>query len=515
MVATAVLAGAAFVLGFASQRHASLPAVNPAAALSSRLILDGGQGGGAPPDAGSGRALTDGGLLPAPVPLGSASIVGVVVDEGGRAVAGARVRAVGEDLAGAAVTVPAAPLGDAAGRVEVAGELGVLRGPIPFPPSAPVLSATFARSSIASDGRGRFTIAGLPAGRFAVLATDPRFVDGRSAELSLVDGGRGEARITLTRGLSVRGRVVDERGTPIAGAELWSGGELATTSDGRGAFTIERLAGKTVLEARALGRLAATRTIDPALDHDLEISLAPAAGRLAGVVVDERGFPVGGARITAVAGGFEKEAISGARGDFSLAGAPAGKLAVTVRHAEHPPASAEGVAGEELRISLLPGGGVAGEVRDSRTGTCPAGVRITVESGELIRSATVDARGRFRALGCSPGAATLHASAPGYLPASLPIEIPTAEAAREITLRDQRIELTLGGSIAVHVQDDRGAPARGIEVEAGGITARTDAAGRCRLAPIAAGRVKVAAPGDEQEVLIDPGREARVELQVR
>lgn len=511
MVASAILvAGLLMALAWSSRKHAgatrAVPVVAPAPAAGD---------GGAPIAGDAIPSRVDAGRAADPPPLGNATIIGQISDESGRAVAGARLRAVGEDAVGTPVMVPAPPLGSAAGRVEPGGELGVLRGPIPFPPPAPTAPAALAASPIASDGSGRFEIAGLPAGRYAVLATHDQFVDGKTEAVALVEGGRAEVRLILSRGLAVRGRVVDERGQPIAGAELWRGGELAATTDARGAFAVDRLSGPTAFEIRGAGRLPTTRTIDPASDGDLEIALAPAAGRLSGAVLDERGFPVGGARVGVVAGTFHKEAISGARGDFSIEGAPAGKLAVTVRHADHPTATFEGEAGVELRAALLAGSGVEGEVRDGRTGACPLGVRVTLESGDTSRSASVDKRGRFRALGCPPGPASLRATAPGYLPVTLAVEVPAAEGAREITLRDLRLELTLAGSISGELRDDRGAPLRGVEVEAGGVTARTDAAGRFRLAPVAAGRVAVRAGAAEEEVLVEPGRDARVELRAR
>ncbi len=476
------------------------PAAVDAGALAAR---DAGASGDAGPASDGGAA-----------PLGRGEVTGSVLDEGGRPVVGATLRAVGVDASGAPVPVPAPEPGDSFSRLEAIGELGILHGPIPFPPLLAAPPA-LAPSPIASDAAGRFRIAGLPAGRFAVTAVHPDFLDGRSEDVVLSDGGRADVRVVLRRGAVIGGRVVDERGVPIAGAEVWRDGALLATTDGRGAFQLARLEGPTEIEARAAGRLPARRTVDPLVDREIELALAPAAGLLRGVVLDDRGFPVGGAAVTVEAEGFRKQGTSGARGDFAIDSVPPGRLRVAVAHVDHPIARVEGAAGEELRVVLGAGGGVEGEARDVRSGVVPRGLRVTVESGGTSREAPVDQRGRFRALGCTPGAATVRAAAPGYLPASLAVEIPAGESARDVTARDVRVDLILGGTIAGEVRDDRGALAGNVEVEGGGAKTRTDAAGRFRLGPIEPGRIEVHAGGAGDSVVVDPGRETRCDLQLR
>jgi hypothetical protein len=246
------------------------------------------------------------------------------------------------------------------------------------------------------------------------------------------------------------------------------------------------------------------------------VTRAPAAGRVTGVVVDERGFPVAGARVTVDGAGFHGGATTDKRGEFRVDGLPDGVLALAAAHPEHPTARLPHVAaGDDLRVQLAPGGGVEGEARDRVSGAAPPGLVVVVESGGEKREASIERRGHFRAVGCPPGAATLRATAPGYLAASLAVEIPAGEFAHDVTLRDLRLELELGGEVVGTVRDARGDPASGVEVTAPGARARTDAGGRFRLGPLAPGRVEVRAGGAVEEAIVEAGRPSPVEIRLR
>ena len=192
------------------------------------------------------------------------------------------------------------------------------------------------------------------------------------------------------------------------------------------------------------------------------------------------------------------------------------RLRVRATHDEHPPAVAEHVrVGEPLRLALRPGAGVEGEVRDARTANVPKGVVVTVELDGFERRATLDARGRFRLLGCAPGRANLRVTAPGYVPLVQAIDLPAGEWSREITARDLRLQLQPGGLVSGLVRDERGLPKAGVEVSAGEARVSTDATGHFRLGPLAAGPIDLRAGSATARVFIDPGREATIELSLR
>lgn len=476
---------------------------------------DGGaaaDGGGAEDDDADGGRLP-GDETPAPAPkTARATLVGDVFDENGWPVAGAQIVVVGEDALGAPIAARGAPA--FAARLEPAGELGILRGVVPFPPRQPTTAGGGVLPGAVCDDKGRFRIPDLPPGRLVVVASHPAFVEGRSDEVAIVAGGEARVQLALKRGLELRARIADARG-PISGAELWRAGELCGIADAAGFVALRGLDGVVELEARARSHLPRRRSVDPAIEHEVELTLDRAAGRVTGVVVDERGFPVGGAKVAAEQGAWRADSASDSHGEFAIEGVPEGRLAVRASHPDHPALALEAAAaGDDLRLQLQPGAGVEGDVRDDRTGALVPSVRVTVECSGQSRPAPVDKRGRFRLLGCAAGAATVLASAEGYLPRAVNVDLPPGERAREVTLRDLRVELTLGGALQGELRDGRGDPARDVEVEAGGLRARTDAAGRFRLGPLAPGTVEVKAGAARDHALIEAGAVARVDLRL-
>jgi hypothetical protein len=507
----AVAFGLASLTGSAPEPHARVAAGPPDAGSDAAPAV------AAAPDAGEPAAPPgDGGAAPGPVvPAGPrGAIAGEVFDERGWPIAGARVRVVDDE--GAPVGLGAARF---AARLEPAGELGVLRGPLPFPldphPGFAALPAAGAAEAL-SDAAGRFHIAGMPPARLVLLASHDEFADGRSEPFDVVAGAEVRVQVALRRGRPLRARVVDDRG-PIAGAEVWASGVLLGMSDKSGTVEVRKLVDPVEIEVKARAHLPARRAVDPALDREVEVALLHAAGRVTGVVVDERGFPASGARVAMAAGPWHGEAVADARGEFTVEGTPDGALSLRASHPNHPTARVEHVAsGDDVRVALAPGGGVEGDARDERTGAVPPGLKVEVTSaGEAPRTAPFDKQGRFRLTGCAAGPALVRATAPGYPPVQAEVVIPASESAGEVTLRDVRLALALGGAIAGEVRDGRGDPAAGIEVSAGGQRARTDGSGRFRIGPLPPGDVEVKAGGASERARVEAGGEARVELRLR
>ncbi|MCE9572732.1 MAG: carboxypeptidase-like regulatory domain-containing protein, partial [Deltaproteobacteria bacterium] len=200
------------------------------------------------------------------------TIEGTVVDGAGRPVAGIEVRAYGsgpDGLAREASSIadddhlrafegiaiappenaPASPTSDP--RFVAKGELGVLLGPIPYPPpptaraarrvtrvdDAPVsaggstatpigavappppLPIDPTRAPIWETGAdGAFRIPGLGRGTWVIVARGDAIAVTRSKPVSVATGAVSHVEIVVGPGVTLVGTVADQRGTPIAGA---------------------------------------------------------------------------------------------------------------------------------------------------------------------------------------------------------------------------------------------------------------------------------------------------------
>jgi protocatechuate 3,4-dioxygenase beta subunit len=480
-----------------------------------------------------------------------AVISGRVLDERAQPVAGAEVEVAGESPDGTPIAVTASSAGlpeslsaslSLSGQLEAAGELGILRGKIPFPPlgaPAPVavgLGPTQPTPSAAkmfvTDGSGNFRVIGLPAGKLVVAASHPDFARGAAEPLVLAAGGEAQVTVVLNRGVRLTGRVSDERGQPIVGAEV-SGDDGATLAmtDGHGEFELAHVARALTLTAHAAGFLPASRAASPSERGPFDLTLRRAEGHLAGDVVDDRGAPVSAARVEIAAPSPRAKApaarwfTTDSGGHFSAFGLGPGPFHVAVSHADFAAGTFDDVAaGDDAHFVLVPGGGLDGDVRDARSGAVPAGTRVELTAaGTKPRSLTL-VSGRFSANAVPPGHALLAASAPGYVAWSRSIDIVAGERLHDVTVRDLRIELERGGSVTGRLRDDHGDALAGVVVTvapAAGphVVGRTDRDGQFRIEGVAAGRVRVSAEASgaaaAEEVDVRADDESRVELRAR
>ncbi|MFH0903312.1 MAG: carboxypeptidase regulatory-like domain-containing protein [Pseudomonadota bacterium] len=221
-----------------------------------------------------------------------------------------------------------------AGRLLPVGELGVMPGPIPYPPppgtvaamplptgiecacagswqdsarrascdtsspfvagegedrtsetSAPGKPSPLrlpARSSF-SDGDGRFRLSGIPSGSFRIRALHDDWLIGASASFNVAGetAGISEVLVVLQKGATVVGQVSAASGSPIRGAVV-----VAATVDGRsvamattdqdGRYRLDGLAGDVILTASSSGfgsvrhRLSSDHGVDHGVDRGVE-----------------------------------------------------------------------------------------------------------------------------------------------------------------------------------------------------------------------------------------------------
>jgi len=229
----------------------------------------------------------------------SAAVAGTVVDEEGRPVAGASVVAARPDRRGAGTWLDTK--------------------------SAAALWEPSPGASAPTTAEGRFRVADLRGGvEYALRASAPGFAPSGETRLSMRPGETRAAEVVLQRESVVTGRVVDERGGPVAGALVGvailpegalASRELPTTAEveealardgdttgADGRFEVRGLArGDRILRATRAGfarRVVCGRASGGAAADAGDVALAAGAS-VSGRVVTSRGAPVDGAVVLA------------------------------------------------------------------------------------------------------------------------------------------------------------------------------------------------------------------------
>ena len=387
-----------------------------------------------------------------------------------------------------------------------------------------------------ADERGRFTVPEVPVGFLRVYAQPP--AGSPWFLLSLWDaqvaaGKTTRVEVRAVKGVRLKG-VVRERdtGRPIAGFALGLHGsywdpDAMVRSDARGRFELFSLPGfrRIVMgpdpEGLAAPPVGAHSPKVPAGVAEFElkpIGMSP-AGTVRGLVVDERGEPVPGAKVHAAwpaspgplaTGRMDRRAIAGARGEFLIAGAVrdvAVDLSATAtdgRRTTRSVASRVGAEPARLVLEAAESVSMAGRVVDT-SGHRVAGARVHLRTvrhladGHVFGDELVEIRGAYVLRTGDNGwfrtptildpklkYAAL-AEADGFEPARTGWVAGTARTFPELVLRPEAQDrpAVVDGSVT----DRAGRPVAGAAVwttnEAGTpIRSSTDARGRFRLEKI-------------------------------
>jgi uncharacterized GH25 family protein len=171
----------------------------------------------------------------------------------------------------------------------------------------------------ATDGEGRFSIAGLPPGKFALEAKRNGFAKGKLAGIE-IDPQRETldlGEIVLEPGERAQGVVLDGEGVPVEGVEVFvsegsgpqmmvilsdeseASEEAATVSDPSGWFAVEDLASDEPLDFsfRRSGFVdASAKGITLPRSEPIQVVMEPASD-VSGRVLDSEGEPIAGAEV--------------------------------------------------------------------------------------------------------------------------------------------------------------------------------------------------------------------------
>lgn len=455
----------------------------------------------------------------------------------------ARTVTVGDPAAPArSVTLVLAPARGARGRIQdpagrpVAGAEVTVRAalrpgsPRTLPLSGEAPAADKGAFTVQSDGQGAFSFPACPAAKLELAVRHPGYAPTLLPSLRLPAGG-GSADlgvVVLRPGAPIAGRVVDQRGRPVAEAEVFAlrdpvtvnsvertlkGRKPAATTTADGRFTIQDLLPGTPvhLAVRAPGFLAGlVRAVRPPTAQPLVIRLEPET-TLAGRVVDDRGDPVAGARIELrwqatlpedaeirLGEPVFRTARSEADGRFELRGIPTGGANLSV--------AAQGfVAREGIEVELPRPAG-AGELRVELDRGALLQGRVTTATGEPVpavrvglgsATATTDDDGLYWLEGADLGRQEvlfLHSSQ-GRIRRDFDVQ-------PGVNVLD--VAFDPGVEVAGRAVDDRGRPLAGVRVELGSwdrfelrqYQDVTGEDGRFQLSPVGPGRYRLTASAE-------------------
>jgi hypothetical protein len=338
-----------------------------------------------------------------------------------------------------------------------------------------------------ADRQGEAHLDGLGLGETHVVMTWPG-AGGHALVVKLVAGDNA-VRVLLEPAVVLSGKIEDETGAAIAGAELQLAAEgdgalvFDAQSDDQGGFRFTDLrAGSYALQARAdLHELAVVPSqIAPASDVHVVLQRTSA---LRGEVLEVGGKPAIDAAVTIAGSGVwpPKTVRTGKDGRFELTPVPGGVYELRATRATFTSAPQEGVnvapaSAAFVRLQLEPGASVRGRVFDAEKGEALRGVAVTIGEDALSSvpsEAKTDAEGRFAIEGLR------------HLPHRLWIHAPTYVAinGEPIVPRDEDYAFPLrrAATLAGIVVDEDARPIADAELE---VTGTTDTGARVQVSPL-------------------------------
>lgn len=339
---------------------------------------------------------------------------------------------------------------------------------------------------------GAFAVPDAPEGTRVILVRAPGFIPVTRVQIE----ARPDEKISLQRGGTVKGMVIDGSGKPAAGV-IVTAEEVAAQTDSQGNFRMTGLsAGTHRLQALWKEDFAALKdSVRVRKGEETEANLKLRLGSaIPGTVVEEgTRKPVAGVRVAAYAstgfGGFarrraERMARTDARGRFRLPGLAPARYAVQAVKEGYLSASVAGVnaSGQSVpptNLALRKAASISGKVTDAK-GQPVAGarVRITREMGmrRLLRGAVSNpgallgaqgvltvADGTFRLRGLEPERnLSVEAAKSGYATARKPgVSVKAGDAVKDVALVVRR-----GLEARGKVVDAQGQPVAGAELRA-------------------------------------------------
>jgi hypothetical protein len=373
-----------------------------------------------------------------------------------------------------------------------AGELGVMPGPVPPIPAAgtrieagaDVWALAAAPPPVVPDwvtrSDGRFTANPVTPGRVRAVARHPDYVEGVSALVALGPGGEAEVKIVMLAGGTLAGRVRDDRGIPVEGAEIEVASNrtslvrvLLTKADG--SFELTGIPSDVVVSLRrspSERRVVLRKTIEVPEGKRTELELEmPKVRDPVRVLVTGNGEPVELAEVTVLSLDpdvpLRETLFTDSDGVAEILDARGLELRLVAEAPGFPRrALVLAEAPESVPLALEQGVIVEGTVTSGRGRSWVDGARVALVSDGNRRVTLTDAEGRFRIADVAPGPAHLTVSHGEFATAELDVTV-TRETRADRAQTLDPIDLFEPGSVEGDVVDAEGEPVSGARVAVG------------------------------------------------
>ena len=331
------------------------------------------------------------------------------------------------------------------------------------------------------------TASSRPDGAFSLVLSAPAdavfrlaFSGGGAPALRLdafvAGGGQDVGDVRLPRAGALAGRVTDERGGPVVGADvtLWAGRgglreavalqavPLTTSTRADGSFRFEAASEEgNALRVEAAGFASAGRSSLRAGALTRPLALAPGRVLRGTVLQADRRTPARGALVRYEGPGGGRGVVTSADGRFVLEGVPreAGSLVANAGEQGRVSAGVASSSVEPLALVLAPPSSLSGRVVDAETARPLAAVRLVIASGASRVLARSGPDGRYAVSGLAPERQRLEVDDERYVPWSRSVALLPGQA------EAQDVLLVRAATLAGRVLNEEGAPIEGARLQ--------------------------------------------------